>query len=725
MARVNVQLDNYSLQSDAVVASYIGHDGGPRQALNLLKISRRDGEKLISSTFEPKTLSISGVIKGSDQDDLERNIDEFKRYTAVTQGELDIEYAGGYRRYIVALQTVLIERAFHHITRAPFSLTFIVNDPPFGQKVSGLGGELVVNEAMSAQAIASVAYQTTITFDGSAPPKPVITAVIDTVGSLAELTFKNQTTNQEITVGTSWSNGDQVTIDTDGNTVRRAGIDVDFEGIFPEFDLGPNQILLTLSDSGSLDQQQVLQDSDAETQGSYIEEAQTFQVSASTNYDKIEALIKKTVDFDNDTQTEGFDSTTNKDAGNTTGDWNTGASAALLANTGVATSNIDALSGGGGGSGLQVPSTDFGGGELNDFTKMAQSFVPTVSSLLPQVKISAKKVNSPTGLLVVTIQTNSGNKPSGTILASTTVDVSAWSTSFADRTITFSSPPALASGTTYWLVLDASGSGFSKNNQIAWDSAVTSYSSGNGVGNRIINGITEVWDQFLDGSGSLDFAFQTYYYPLTAASNIIQSTGIDTGNVTNTFVSGTTTATLNGCTVTTEWSDSADNSSFGSWTQNITELSRRYVRFRLTITGGSATASAFITSIAFAYKSKVRLTLYNTSGGLPTTEITTVNVNGDTVGLSYAFTAFTFAAAQALTAGTTYAVSIRPTSLTGRIAWGYKNADVYSLGQRVRRTSSAGSWSALSTNDFAFKVYKTQTVNWSVDLKVGYTERYM
>lgn len=296
MSLVSVQLNSYSLQSSTIVSNTIAHDGGPPIQLNGLKATRSDGEKLVSSVYSPKTITIAGRIKAATQSDLETAIDTFKKSVSVVEGNLDIEYAGGYRRYVVALQSTSIERAHYHLTFVPFSITFRVYDPPFGKQVGSLGGSLTENEFFTSSAIAALAVEETFTFDGTAKPKPYFRLTVDRPGSLRTVRMRNRTTFQEISISNSFLSGDVLTIDAEDEEVLLNGLQEDYEGMFPEFELGTNKVEFHFVDLYGLNQEQAEFNSVAVIKGNHIEEAQIFKPSTTANYSRMEVLVRKNKD---------------------------------------------------------------------------------------------------------------------------------------------------------------------------------------------------------------------------------------------------------------------------------------------------------------------------------------------------------------------------------------------------------------------------------------------
>ena len=124
--------------------------------------------------------------------------------------------------------------------------------------------------------------------------------------------------------------------------------------------------------------------------------------------------------------------------------------------------------------------------ELNATTKdrLAQSFQIGSASPVSRVRLWLNKVGAPTGNLTLSIQTNGngGSQPSGTAVTngtSTPVAISTLGTSYGWVDFTFSTPPNLSAGTTYWLVLDASAAGTSTN-YVQWgaDGSSPGYANG-------------------------------------------------------------------------------------------------------------------------------------------------------------------------------------------------------------------------------------------------------
>jgi hypothetical protein len=291
---INLMVNGTSLQSTNFVTSTIGDDTAPSQSIDLVKITRLDGEKLLSTSFNPKTITIAGRIKGSSLADLENQIDMFKKAVTVTEGRLDIQYAGNVRRWVISTQSVSIERAGYHVTIAPFSVSFVTYDPPFARNITGLDGQLSYNEALSVLNQNVQAFESTISFDGSAQPRPIITYIIDTANNLDTITEQVIGKKNILSVSTAFTSGDQLVFDTEKNRVLLNGRQINFEGVFPEYDLGDNTVLSKLYDTATIiNAQQTLITDFVAIDNDLQKQSQSFLAGATTTYFLAEVYMRR------------------------------------------------------------------------------------------------------------------------------------------------------------------------------------------------------------------------------------------------------------------------------------------------------------------------------------------------------------------------------------------------------------------------------------------------
>lgn len=85
---------------------------------------------------------------------------------------------------------------------------------------------------------------------------------------------------------------------------------------------------------------------------------------------------------------------------------------------------------------------------------IAQSFIATAGGALPQVSVYLGKIGSPAGNITLRITNNNGNKPNSSDIANATIANGSVGSSPSWIDVSFSSPPTLVNGNTYWIVLD-------------------------------------------------------------------------------------------------------------------------------------------------------------------------------------------------------------------------------------------------------------------------------
>lgn len=115
------------------------------------------------------------------------------------------------------------------------------------------------------------------------------------------------------------------------------------------------------------------------------------------------------------------------------------------------------------------------------YSHMAQSFAPTTSYSVYSIQLSLLKAGTPLGTIKVSIRAESGGNPGSSITNgdSITMNASSLSTSTAFVEFTFSTPPSLVSGTTYYIELTHTGGTFNGTDTVGWSrSGANSYAGG-------------------------------------------------------------------------------------------------------------------------------------------------------------------------------------------------------------------------------------------------------
>jgi len=237
MAR-SISLNSYNLDStNNITVTKVEHDQMPVQNFTIQELARRDKAKVVSSQLTPKKIRIEGRITGDGIDDLEANIDLFKKSVSGSNMSFEIQYASGTRTYYVELNSLTISRDSYHINYAPFTMELIAADP------AGYGSSYEKTWTN----IYTGVYGCTLTAVGSLYPEPVITITVVAATNVGSIRFKNVTTGKEIKIDMDFTAGDEIIISMVTNSVTVNGVQTEFSGSLPEFVTGANRMIATFT----------------------------------------------------------------------------------------------------------------------------------------------------------------------------------------------------------------------------------------------------------------------------------------------------------------------------------------------------------------------------------------------------------------------------------------------------------------------------------------------
>lgn len=238
---INVTFNNYDIQSANIISDKIQHTDFPDRAIEVAEKIGLDGFEILDNKFTFRRIVIKGVLVAADANTLDTNIDTLKKNLSGQAQNLDIDYGGSTRRYIATVEKLEIPEEFFNINFVPFFVTFLCQ--PFGRDTSAT--------TQTTSNITTSPKTSSITINGSANPKPKITATVVSETNMTQIKFRNTTTSEEITIARSFAASDILVIDTDIPKVTVNGAEVDFTGPFPAFVLDSNGWTLTITDTGA------------------------------------------------------------------------------------------------------------------------------------------------------------------------------------------------------------------------------------------------------------------------------------------------------------------------------------------------------------------------------------------------------------------------------------------------------------------------------------------
>lgn len=234
---MNITFNNTSLMTDPYsVRSFTAEETNNKEVF-LYELARQRGANLVTAQYRQKRFLMIGTIKGDNKADLEANIDTFKALMDLSSKNLDIDYGAGTRRFVATAVRCEVKRDYFNMTFAPFEVEFVVP--------AGVGYNTARTEDTLA-GITDLTQNESITIDGSVPPDDFqLTLTFTAENAITQIDF--QANGNKITVLAAFTSTDVVVFDQENMKVTVNGVETAYTGIFPQFYVGSNDFLITLT----------------------------------------------------------------------------------------------------------------------------------------------------------------------------------------------------------------------------------------------------------------------------------------------------------------------------------------------------------------------------------------------------------------------------------------------------------------------------------------------
>lgn len=230
----SITYNSVSFQDTNVVTRKIIHEDNDHRRLNIQRIGR-EGAKVVDDSFDVKKIVIEGMIKDTSKANLESRIDSLnKSLLSVLDKDLDVAYSTGTRRYVCTCTHFQIMREYFTINCVDFKAEFIVTKP-FGK-----GLDTTTLEFLGL----TTAQRDSVNLSGSARPLPKLRVKVNSETNLTQFQFQNLTTGDTVTVINDLNANDVIIIDCDELSITKNGVEIDYQGVFPQFDLGWNDFYI-------------------------------------------------------------------------------------------------------------------------------------------------------------------------------------------------------------------------------------------------------------------------------------------------------------------------------------------------------------------------------------------------------------------------------------------------------------------------------------------------
>jgi hypothetical protein len=211
----------------------------PQRELTTGKIAIRPGEKLTSSEFSTKEITIKGYIFGNDPNDLRNNIDEFQKLAGLQTVALTIDE----RTYTTTLTRMNLPQQYYNNTMQPYEATFKALQPfSFSS--------LLLVSGIAPSGIATISGTLVVSGTVFAEPSILVRPIGNSSGNtgISSIKVKYLSTNQELVVsGGNYQYQRDVIFDFSNYIITSSGNNTDFAGFFARWEPGARQFTITIS----------------------------------------------------------------------------------------------------------------------------------------------------------------------------------------------------------------------------------------------------------------------------------------------------------------------------------------------------------------------------------------------------------------------------------------------------------------------------------------------
>lgn len=243
-----LQFDGFDLNSSEGVTSgdriLIQNldDNGPMIDLDKIEIPLGNGMKINSRWRRGKIIEAEGVVFSDTGAGLETFLDTIKKNLRGINLTLDVTKYGVTRRYpkstLLNMDKLFKGRKGSDVTRCPINVQFLCADVGMSLDYSQTNDEITAAED-------TIVVETS----GSTEPLPIIVVVFSASSGVTTLNIQIDENEQEIEIPYAFTGSEAVVIDCEEETVTVNGVEVEFDGRFPEMFLGTNTFRFTTDGS--------------------------------------------------------------------------------------------------------------------------------------------------------------------------------------------------------------------------------------------------------------------------------------------------------------------------------------------------------------------------------------------------------------------------------------------------------------------------------------------
>ena len=252
----SVKFNTTEILDTTHIPRFIKHESIPDRDIVVMPLARDDGDIFIAERYGQKRIVLQGILTATSMSNLETAVDTFKDLFRGVQKNLDISWAGGTRRYVATCVRHDFDRDHFNLLFVPWTAEFVVP--------SGEGKDTSSTVALN-ESVLTITTPAAKSFSmlGSKPARPLIKLQgSNWPADVKGIELKNTDNSEKIvlTKNASWQIDDIIRFYCDEKkaTFETSSVEIerDFFGIFPNFDIGTNNLKVS---AGSLINQESLE----------------------------------------------------------------------------------------------------------------------------------------------------------------------------------------------------------------------------------------------------------------------------------------------------------------------------------------------------------------------------------------------------------------------------------------------------------------------------------
>lgn len=227
---IGVVFGEFDMQSSGVTVTDTNIYSAPQNRIQADALAETDGALIVKQQYQPKTFTVDGILRADTIALFESLLDGFKVAMSRKNQGLDIDYAGGTRRWLASYQNMVITKRGN--TSARFSVELLSPD--------GMGWNVTESTLVAATTVTAASQVLDVSVDGSYKTEPLIAVTVTSLtgGTAKTVSLANSTTLRGISITRTWAANNVLEVDSLKKTVFVNNAPVEFTGQFPEFEPG-------------------------------------------------------------------------------------------------------------------------------------------------------------------------------------------------------------------------------------------------------------------------------------------------------------------------------------------------------------------------------------------------------------------------------------------------------------------------------------------------------